>query len=659
MKTIPVRRMLDFTAHDFISRLANPVNVEYEDGVTIEHTANELAVNRVLLTVLEGFKDVPIISTYNAQAHYSSGMYVSSTINKAFECMLEGIVCYVRKNGMPRSVLEPVYERMMSAVEYIYNEIICNNLEYVSSLDITDFLDIQLDPRLMSAIDNVRVKKDLTSIEKCYEVLDTVIRTRDDLVNNPIAKGYISGSISANQVKQLLGSRGFVTEIDSSIFKYPIASSFVLGMSDMYEMAVESRSGAKALYLSNRAISLSEYFAREMQLVTMGVESLVDGDCGNREYIEWVVQEDDFKNLLGLHYFTDNGEMIIGVNDRHLIGTTIKLRNLIKCKSSNKRHVCTACFGELSYNVPTHANLGHICTTILTAILTQLILSTKHITTSASSDTVVLNGHMKDFFIMRNRSGSATYTFRSGSISKRSCKYRLHIAQDSAPGLSDIGSSTNIHRLNITRVSSIRNIVISVEEPDGTVSTYPMDISQGNRNASFSIEFLKYVLKHGYEIDEMDRYVIDLSEWKHGTSFAVLPQVEFSYIHLAMAIKKMFKSMREDPNNSPEALLHTLFDTVNAKLDINLAMMQVIVYAYTAADPGNHNYDMARNSDTGSPAKIRSIMTNRSLGGAYAWESGMYTIHSPISFNGNNAVDHPLDVMLMPNEVLLDYNGSL
>jgi len=657
MLRVTARRLMDFSPDDFNNRLKSSLIVVYDDDVEVRHTSRELTVNRYMYTLLELFPDMRILSKYSIHNYYVAGCYVANTINKAMEAILADIVAKYVNVHHDRKLLEPVYERMYLIMEDIYNNVIYNHLEYVSSLCIKDFLQIQMVPRLIAAIDNVRVKRDLESVNNTYDVLDDVIHNEPGLENNPIAKGYISGTISANQVKQLLGSRGFVTEIDSTIFKYPIASSFVLGLSDMYEIAAESRSGAKALYLSNRAIRISEYFAREMQLTTMGVEALVDGDCGNKEFLEWTVSEDDFKNLIGKRYFEDGVEYIITKDSRDIIGKTINIRTLLRCKLSNKRHICTACFGELSNNVPLHSNIGHISITVLSADISQKILSTKHITTSASTDTIKCIGAMKDYFVAKNNDPRGIYAFRANSISRKRSTYRLHIPQDQGYGIKDITPTTDVRKLNLARITKLRYIYLSIEDPTGT-NTIPLEIGTNTRPGFLSADFLEYVKVHGYDLDAADRITIELSDWAPGVPVIGLPQVEFSYIDLAKAIKNDFKGMRQDVG-TPEAFLHRIFDLVNAKLNINLALLEVIVYGSLARDVNNSNFDMGRNSDTASPTKMMNTITKRSVGGAYAWEFVKTTLLAPSSYYGNNAVDHPLDVMLDSNATLMDYNGKL
>jgi len=655
MKKVPVRRLFDFKPEEFIFRLKSPLAVEYEDGAVIEHTAHEVTVNRYIFSLVEMFPNMEIISKYSVHNYYSAGVYVASTINRAFESIAKDIISLYVEPNQDRSYLESAYEKMYIILEDIYNNVIYNNLHYVSSLNIRDFLDIQLKPELMDAINNVRIHRDLESINKSYDVLDNVIKTSDDLDDNPIARGYLSGTINKNQVKQLLASRGFVTEIDSSIFKYPIASSFVLGLDNMYDMAVESRSGAKALYLSNRAISMAEYFAREMQLVTMSIEKLVDGDCGNRDTIEWAVTDKDFKNLIGKHYFVDDTELVIDKDSRGIIGTTILLRNAIRCKVSNKRHICTACFGRLSTSIPKHANLGHISSTVISAMISQLTLSTKHITTSASSDSIALDTVSKKFLIIKNKD---KLVFRAGALSRKNCTYALHIPQEQGAGLADIQKSNNVRRLNLARVSRLEYINLSVTDQNGKVEDYTLCVKQGTRYGNFTYDFLEHIIKYGYSLDSDDRFVIDLTDWSINIPFITMPQVEFNYIDLAKAIKEEFKSMRES-NDTPEAFLHKIFGLINSKLNINIALLEVIVYAFTVCNPDTGNFDIGRKSPDAKQTKMINIMTNRSLGGAFAWEHVRESILSPKSLYGRNNIDHPLDVMLKPNEALLDYYNKL
>ena len=665
MTVLPVRELLKFQSHELLIGLKTSLNILWEDNITTTMTHREIIVQRYILELMVIIPELPIISRYNITNYYTNGIYTSKTINNYYEATLKDIVEFYCKPNDNRDILPLVYASMQSIYNNIYNDVIYNITDYSSSISITDFLDIQFKPELITSMKNVAINKDVDSVNKTYDVLDNIMRNDISLKDNVIVRGYISGTVSPNQVKQLLASRGYVTEIDSNIFKYPISSSFTLGMTDLYDVSVESRSGAKALYMSNKAVPESEYFARELQLVTMVVEKLVDGDCGNRDYMDWYIRpkekfgKSDLSNIVGKRYLdTDGVEKVITLNCKHLEDTTIKLRVAFRCKLPNKTHICTSCFGELSYGVHIHSNIGHFSATEVTQKVTQSILSTKHLTSSATVGDIKLDETAKKFFNVKNKNN---YAFKANLINKSKTKYSMIVNQYDAFGLKDLNKSVDVYKLNPQRISRIESIILVTETGDNT-EYHPIIIKDASKYGSFTYEFLEYIVNVGNKLDSLDRYVIDLSGWTTAANVIAMPELEYNYLALAKNIKHMFKYMAMEKTGTaketPESLLQKLFDVINSKLDVNLAMLEVIVYAFTIMSKENSNYDLGRNTATQQLMPISRVVTNRSLGAGYAWEKVVKTIISPRSFAGFNNISHPLDVLIRPAEVIRDYYGK-
>ena len=58
-------------------------------------------------------------------------------------------------------------------------------------------------------------------------------------------------------------------------------------------------------------------------------------------------------------------------------------------------------------------------------------------------------------------------------------------------------------------------------------------------------------------------------------------------------------------------------------------------------------------------AILKDVIVNRSLGAGYAWERlTRIIILSTRSYAGNNAIEHPMDVILKPQEVLTNTYNS-
>ena len=93
-----------------------------------------------------------------------------------------------------------------------------------------------------------------------------------------------SGLVPDDQTAQSLIARGYLTDIDSTIFKKPIVS-FLDGLISLEDKAMESRSAAKALIFSGTNTADSEYFSRELQLLVSTLCRLHEGDCGSTKYL--------------------------------------------------------------------------------------------------------------------------------------------------------------------------------------------------------------------------------------------------------------------------------------------------------------------------------------------------------------------------------------
>jgi len=400
----------------------------------------------------------------------------------------------------------------------------------------------------------------------------------------------------------------------------------------------------------------------------MSVEHLVDGDCGNRDYMKWFVRpasmagKSDISNMVGKRFFNEETqqEEIITKNHTHLEGQNILLRTAFGCKLEDKKSVCTHCFGELSYGVHKHSNLGHISATAVTEKVTQSILSTKHLTSSATSNGIVLDKTAAEFF---NVKAKTSYAFKANLINKVRTSYKMIINQAEAFGIKDMTKGVDVYKFNPFRISRIESIILMTESHDGKQEWYPIVIKDTNKYGSFTYDFLEYIVEEGYTLDDQDRYIIDLNNWTTTKPVIIMPQLEYNFLALAKNIKAVFKYMTimkgDRSSETQESMLQKLFDLVNTKLDINIALLEVIVYAFSIMSIRDNNYDIGRNSKDTQMMRIKGIMTNRSLGGAYAWEEVLSTILSPTSFNGRNAVDHPMDVLLAPSDVIKQHYGKL
>lgn len=662
--TTTVRQLMSIDPEVVRMKLKSGGTIVYEDNVGVYMSSKEIIVTRYLLSIFESIDGyVPITSDLFITNFYSNGISTSKTINNflslAYEHMVNG---YIRKNGRTKN-MPKVFKLMYKILNNMYNNLVYNNLIYVTDIDIRDFLEVQFDDRLMESMDECKKLKTVDSINHAYDVLDLVLR--DEVYShNKIAEGYIAGIYNPNQIKQMLGPRGFVTEINSQLFKIPVTSSFVLGMSDIYELTVESRAGAKALYVATIAVEVNEYFAREWQLVTSKVDLLEDGDCGSTDYVNWKVRsaeeaggKSDLINMAGKWYLNEETNQLENIKetDTHLEGKTIKMRSAHKCKLKRSSSVCEVCFGDLSYGVFAHTNLGNFTSTTTSGNVTQNMLSTKHLSSSAKGGSVKVSNIGKQFYTIKNGNN---YHFRSSVNLQGRSKYSIIINQDEAPGISGLNNTINPNKINPGRISTIKSFITMVEDSTGKLDLHEIEVKSSNQYGVFSKEFIAYVIKYGSNLDIYDRIIVDMSNWDKKWPVLYTPEMEFNFLELSKSIKSMFKYM-EEPEDL-DAMLQKLFDLTNSKLNINIALLEVIVYAFSAEDPENGNYRLGRRGDNVKACKIEDNIINRSLGSAYGWEKVYNTIINPKSFYNKVPINDTMDVFISPQETVEAYkNGKI
>lgn len=633
--SVKVDKLLYLDKRDLIDKLTSNINLVYHDGVVVSKP-QETIMMAYILSVLRD-TNIPLLMEYHITNFYNNGLFSKDTINKCFEMIVKRLVEH-NPEYQDRKKLAGVYKQIFQINNDIYNDIACKQLRSVSSIHICDLLELQLQDDLLEALFQARQKPSIDTINNTYAVLDNVINR---LKYNTVSKYYLSGTVNANQIKQLLGSRGYITELNNAIFPKPVVSSFTLGMNSLYELAIESRAGAKALHLSNKAVQETEYFARELQLLTMSLERLVDADCfkeyGEGEYLEWMINNENDLSLLQGKWL-DN-DTVISKDDHHLINNVVKLRTVLNCRLPNPQEICTKCFGTLAYTIATHSNIGHFCATVVTQKLTQSILSTKHLSSSAIGNGIQLTADLDNLFHVRNNN-----TYIRASVNPSKTKICLKIPQSEFKQLSILRNVSNIEKVNPINISRIYNLGVTINGEE-----YMLFKPARNRYVSLSHSMLFYLLDIYTELDlATDYYEINLDRFiteRHGEPIVVIPNMEYNFLSLSKAIKSVFRNL--DPEKHiPENVLQEVYNLVNSKLSVNLSILETIVAAFQCRQ---QDYVLSRDPNNRRMVKSTAIIRNRSLSAAYDWEKVLENTLSPFSFYRTGVLPHPLDSIIIPS----------
>lgn len=656
------RDLMNSKKIDLINNLPDRFKIQFDNGVIIETTKRKTIYSRFFWKIHSYYPNTLITEKHFVEHVLKGNPLTSKTHIELLSIIFKDVVLQYNLNT-PESK-----EKLLELVYKVTNDLNNDFAKYaedsIVSIDILDFLNITQYPPIKETI--TLTEANTSSIANIYKFINKTMSTDPIIMNNPLSRALRAGMINSSQLMQCLAIRGFVTEVDGAILPNPILTSFAKGLTNLYDFIAESRSAAKSLYYSEAPLQDAEYFARKLQLLCMTIESIVHTDCGTDKYLLWkvtppikdefnnVIQASDLKFMLGKYYLNEETNKLqeITHDDPSLYNKIIKIRSSIFCKHENPHKVCAVCFGALSHNVSKYANLGHLCAATMTQQSSQSVLSIKHLDASASSTKIILNDSTSMFFtVNKNRS---SYLIKPEIKDKN---VKLIINREDAFGLVDIINIEEINNINPSRISAVEFIDVIITD-NGTEIFMPVCISQNNRKAIMSMEFIRYIKTYGWETDNKNNFVFDMKKWDYTLPLFKLPEMEYSYSEHSHAIASLIESSikkladRQSPD-SPVSTLHELFMLANRKLNVNIAGLEIIIYALMTKS--KDDFGLARNAENPVLGVSDQIIKNRSLGPAYAYEEQAYGIVNASSFFYNNRPDSVFDTFLCPKEVVDDY----
>jgi len=181
---------------------------------------------------------------------------------------------------------------------------------------------------------------------------------------------------SWDQVKQLVLSRGFISNFDGEILESPIKHSLLEGLteSEFFNSTYGSRKGLLDVALNT---GTSGYLSRKLIFACANLQ--IDGtldNCGTTDCLEVYVKDKKKSRMLVGRYYQEPGKLygITKENCVDLVGKTIMLRSPVFCKSQK---VCHKCYGDLYKSLHSRF-IGVIAAQTLGERGTQLVLRTFH-----------------------------------------------------------------------------------------------------------------------------------------------------------------------------------------------------------------------------------------------------------------------------------------
>lgn len=248
---------------------------------------------------------------------------------------------------------------------------------------------------MIEHINNNRVilKELLTSIDSSYRPM------------------ILSGSgFNFKQASQIFNFIGPKPDIFGNIHKHPILTNFLNGLRNVDDYYVNADNCRKALITNFTAVKDSGYLTRILSMLCLDTKISDQEQCDvHLDNLVPIFIRNEFILKKYQHRNMWNGEKFVKVGmNRNLIGKIIRVASPMTCTC--KDGICKTCYGNLHKTISSKklsdgrvikANIGLIAVLLLTEVLTQRLLSTKHFL-EAQVDKLNWNGLENYFDIFSN-----------------------------------------------------------------------------------------------------------------------------------------------------------------------------------------------------------------------------------------------------------------
>ena len=673
--TIPVRFLLQYNTEELKNLLTGRFFIQFEDNSVIETNSVTTVFTSYVWDLIRTYPNIQVTSEHHLATYLGKGGFSDKTTNKLYTAIYKSVAKLYSNNDANFSRSE-FMRKVYEVNNRLYNAIHSSTLAWATSLDILDFKEILDNPDIKAIKQGIKPTPD--GVDNGQKDIINAIKTLPALQHNVIAKGTRSGIMSSGQVVKCIGPCGFGTDVDGFIFPKPILRGYAEGIRNFTDSMIESRSGAKSLAFAKSPLQMTEYFSRTLQISTSTLMNVHHGDCGSTSYINWfvkdkVLDEDgrlvysgDLERLLGTYYLDPDTKQLTPITreSTHLIGKSIKIRNVLHCRHPDPYGICSKCFGDLYFNKPDNANIGHLCTVYMTSKNSQTVLSVKHLDNSATVDKVAVAPEHAKFLTPQVLSHS--YRLNKASLG---LKPTLIISRKEF-NYAHVQEVDDVSQLAIHRTSYITDLVVehylsvpkAGEDPNLMHRTLtPIPVSIKRRYASFTKAFLAYIKEKGVTYDRKKNIIIDVEEWlrtKPEESILTLPLKHHSMADYSRDIESLLHSnmselYKRKHDISTTDLLTELFELVNEKMSVNIAILSVILLATRIVDDTTYDYSIPKDHTVGHFGVHLVNMCYRSVSAMMAYEKHSRLFITPVSYIKTRRPDHPLDALIVP-ELMLD-----
>lgn len=648
MQELNARRIAHMSLNEVWQLPDDRVKLTCDDGV-IETYMRAIKINWFYWEVHRVFPDVPLKTTHCLD----NKLFTPKDHMKMCSKVIFDAWDVLKK----RTNLDELSRLTYVITNRLYNEIIVRLEEYVTSVSILDYLQIETNPKVKEINDNVKPTPE--GIYDAYNNMTKVMMEEHEFKYNNVTRMVKGALVDIKQVHQSSCPRGYNTDNDGYIMPNPIMTGYVKGLNTLHDQLIESRAGSKALMFAKEPLQQTEYFNRRMRLSASNIQNLHLGDCGTKQTVKFHVTVDDLESLQGKYYYDENDDLqVITMDSTHLHGKVIKMRSPGKCEHPDPYGICGTCMGQIAQSIPYQSNLGHISATAICSVITQMVLSAKHLVMSSIAASI----HIPEYDLKYIHLNSDKDAIKINDKNKFD-SITLVLDKDSATHIEDIKIMDSVDDLVPGKVTKLDAVIFKTVTKGVEVSDI-INVSTATGSAHLTHEMLKYMREYGWDQDELGNYTINLDKWDFTQPAFKLPLKDVNMLEYMFSIATVIESSLSDKKKKGAKGIRTLTDydsfsealrdvhvLVSDKVTVNIAHLEILLTSAMIRDSESKDHRLPLPGMKVEFGKYADNIELRSLAPLFAYQGQDATIKKPMSYVINNRPDHPMDNHLMGNVI--------
>lgn len=477
-------------------------------------------------------------------------------------------------------------EDIYLATNRIYNYCAMNDGKYLSTMSLNDVMEVMRHPDI-KALKDKWLKNEIT-LEECHDRCYKIVENDTEYFgSNDIHRSVRCGLLSKTQVKQMIGPRGNVPDINSEAMPHIIEAGYYERLNYAYDSIVDSKSASIALYMQGGPLEDSEYNNRCCQLACSYIRKVEYRDCGSRQASMTLIEDKKMlRALSGKNVLTEDGQYTLKGNEASLIGKVVPVRGIASCKEKEQGVVCSACLGQSSYLVPPHASPGHVLIIDPLGQISQTILSTKHVLSNVVALTLDLDSVARKY--MHLHEDNKFVVMLNEGVNYEDMYIRIHHSE--AQYLSDLDRVDDAGAINITAISDIYQMVFMERKDFQNKNINVVSTEVSGVGSCFTPEALRYIKETGWNIVG-DMIEISLANWDHSEPLLVTKRVSQDVKETLNQFKNFINPPKDQRKRMGKTILECetveeavdeLYAVLKSRLTVSYVQLEMFIKALTA-----------------------------------------------------------------------------